>query len=240
MRNIKQDVGIIIFSRMDSNRLPGKALIDISGRVLLGRVIDRAKHIKVAGRIIVATSLRPVDDQIAYFAESEGISVYRGDVDDVAGRALEACKFFGFVKFARICGDRPFFDPKLVSNLLIMHEDLNMDIVTTMFPRTFPPGLTTEIISTDALGFALTKTDDPVDREHITNYFYKNPQKFKIHNVHIPNNSNYDNVRLVVDNEADLLRARWIGSKIQTTHNDVNAIVSLAKEWENTKNIGRK
>ena len=47
--------GVIIFSRMDSNRLPGKALIDICGRSLLGRVIDRAKNIKGAERIIVAT-----------------------------------------------------------------------------------------------------------------------------------------------------------------------------------------
>tara|TARA_B110000008_G_scaffold275275_1_gene312424 strand:+ start:11485 stop:12207 length:723 start_codon:yes stop_codon:yes gene_type:complete len=239
MSNIKQDIGIIIFSRMDSNRLPGKALIDIFGRELLGRVIDRAKHINVAGRIVVATSSRSVDDPIAYYAESEGVSVYRGDVDNVAGRALETCKFFGFVKFARICGDRPFFDPELVSSLLEIHDELNIDIVTTMFPRTFPPGLTTEIISTDSLEFALSKTDDPVDREHITNYFYNNPQKFKIHNVDIPNNKNYDNVHLVVDNENDLLRARWIGSKIQTTHNDVNTIISLAKEWENTSNIGR-
>jgi spore coat polysaccharide biosynthesis protein SpsF len=232
--------GAIIFSRMDSSRLPGKALIDISGRPLLGRVIDRAKYIKNIDYIIVATSSRSIDNPIAIFSKSEGVDVYRGNVDDVTGRAFDACKAFKLTKFARICGDRPFFDPELVTRLIMMHEDLNMDIVTTMFPRTFPPGLTTEIISTDALGFALSKINDSVDREHITNYFYKNPQKFKIHNVDIPNNLNYDNVHLVVDNEDDLLRARWIGSKIQTTHNDVNTVISLAKEWENKKNFRRK
>ena len=38
-------VGAIIFSRMDSKRLPGKALVEIEGRSMLGRVIDRAKRI---------------------------------------------------------------------------------------------------------------------------------------------------------------------------------------------------
>ncbi len=36
----------VIFSRNSSTRLPGKALIDISGRCLLGRVINRTKEIK--------------------------------------------------------------------------------------------------------------------------------------------------------------------------------------------------
>ena len=153
-------VGIIIFSRMDSNRLPGKALIDIFGRPLLGRVIDRAKHVKGADRVIVATSSRSIDNPIVSFAESESVDVYRGDVDDVAGRALEACKAFDLAKFARICGDRPFFDPELVSRLITMHNELDIDIVTTMFPRTYPPGLTTEIISTDSLERVLSKTRD--------------------------------------------------------------------------------
>ena len=224
--------GTIIFSRMDSKRLPGKAMIDISGRPLLGRVIDRAKHIKGAERIIVATSSRSIDDQISSFADSEGVHIYRGSVDDVAGRALEACKAFGLTKFARICGDRPFFDPELVSRLIGMHDSLDVDIVTTMFPRTYPPGLTTEIISANSLEFVVSKTKNLEDREHVTNYFYRESHNFKIHNVDIPKGSNFDNVHLVIDNEYDLMRARSIASQINTTHNDIENIICLAKEWE--------
>ena len=39
------NVGVIIFSRMDSKRLPGKALVEIGKRPMLGRVIDRANRI---------------------------------------------------------------------------------------------------------------------------------------------------------------------------------------------------
>ena len=63
-------VGGIIFSRFDSNRLFGKALIDIEGRALLGRVIDRSKLIKGISKLIVATSERPIDNQIHEFAKT--------------------------------------------------------------------------------------------------------------------------------------------------------------------------
>ena len=54
-----------------------------------------------------------------------------------------------------------FFDPELVTRLLKMHDKMDLDIVTTMFPRTYPPGLTTEIISTSALEFAISKIKKP-------------------------------------------------------------------------------
>ena len=40
------DTGLIIFSRFNSKRLYGKALINICNRPLLGRVIDIAKQLK--------------------------------------------------------------------------------------------------------------------------------------------------------------------------------------------------
>ena len=115
-----------------------------------------------------------------------------------------------------------------------------IDIVTTMFPRTYPPGLTTEIISTNSLEFIISKTKNLEDREHVTNYIYRKSDYFKIHNVDIPKNANFEGVHLVVDNDHDLMRARWIAAKINTTHNDVETIVSLAKEWENKNNFRRE
>ena len=60
---------IIVFARMDSVRLPGKALADLCGRPMLGRVLDRVRRAKRGGRIVVATSERKSDDEIAAFAD---------------------------------------------------------------------------------------------------------------------------------------------------------------------------
>ena len=59
-------IGAIIFSRMDSKRLPGKALVKIGGRPMLGRVIDRSKC-TMTDNIIVATSFREIDNEIVLF-----------------------------------------------------------------------------------------------------------------------------------------------------------------------------
>lgn len=231
--------GAIIFSRMDSARLPGKALKDISGKSLLGHVIDRAKCIAGIEKIILATSSRGIDDPIADFGKLQGLDVYRGSVDDVAGRALAACRAFGLSKFARICGDRAFFSPELVSELISIHDNNEVDVVTTMHPRTYPPGLTTEIICVEALDSLISKTDDSADREHVTNYFYRNPEEFNILNVDAPEYLKSIDLRLVVDDELDLARARWIAERVDTVHGDLAKIVRCAKEFDNTLDFSK-
>ena len=144
--NIKPNIGAIIFARYDSKRLYGKALIDIEGRSLLGRVIDRSKLINGINNIIIATSDRSIDNHIYEFAQSEGIKTFRGSCNDVYQRSIDACEKYKFDFFARICGDRPFFDYELVSKAIEIFKKKGADLVTTMYPRTYPPGLTTEII----------------------------------------------------------------------------------------------
>ena len=104
---------IIIFSRHNSTRLPGKALKLIHGREMLGWVIDRARLVNNNIPVIVATSSEPQDDQIAEFSQSNGVFCFRGDSNNVLKRAIDTCKEFKIDVFARVCGDRPFFSPEL-------------------------------------------------------------------------------------------------------------------------------
>ena len=50
-------IGGIIFARMNSSRLPGKAMIEINGVSLIERVIERAKQISKIDHLCVATSI---------------------------------------------------------------------------------------------------------------------------------------------------------------------------------------
>ena len=61
----------IIQTRMSSTRLPGKMLMDINGRPLLGRVIDRVKAAKEVTKLIVATSINKEDDAIEGFCKKK-------------------------------------------------------------------------------------------------------------------------------------------------------------------------
>tara|TARA_Y100001978_G_C23541861_1_gene360138 strand:+ start:42 stop:752 length:711 start_codon:yes stop_codon:yes gene_type:complete len=228
------NIGAIIFSRFDSNRLFGKALKEIEGRSLLGRVIDRTKRIRGINKIILATSIRKIDDGICDFAESEGIEIFRGSCDDVYGRALETCKKFNLDIFARICGDRPFFDYDLTSQAINISKENNFDLITTMFPRAYPPGLTVEIIKQDLLKIFDNQICDKYDREHLTTYFYKNPQNIKINNLRNPKYESIKHISLVVDTVKDYERAKWIAKhKIKDGEiNEIDSIISLALRYE--------
>ena len=66
------------------------------------------------------------------------------------------------------------------------------DYVSNTHPRTFPYGTETEVFSFNALEKAWNETRNDFDREHVTPYFYKNPNKFSIGNViQEKNQSNY-------------------------------------------------
>ena len=66
----------IIQSRMSSNRLPGKMLMELNGKTLLGRVIDELRVLKIS-KIIVATSTEKEDDDIESFCDRKKILCYR-------------------------------------------------------------------------------------------------------------------------------------------------------------------
>lgn len=227
--------GAIIFSRMSSSRLPGKAFKDVSGKFLLERVIERTKKINLIDHICVATSKNQEDDKISTYAESKGLDVFRGSLNDVSNRALEASKKYNYDSFLRVCADRPFLDSKIYDDMINIHKNNNFDITTNIFPRTVPPGLTGEIININALEKMLKLTNDPIDREHVTRYFYQNPEMFKIYNCDFFDNKTIIDLRLVIDDMRDLERSRWIASNLQNNNtilNETKEIISLAKQWE--------
>ena len=225
--------GAIIFSRYDSKRLPGKALLDIAGQPLLGHVIARSHRIEGIDYILVATTDRGLDDPIVGYASKQNVSVFRGAVDDVAGRALACAESFGLDQFVRICGDRPFFGPETVSRLIQKQNDGNYDLATNALEKTYPPGLTAEVVSVDALKRAMALTNNADDREHVTQYFYNHRNDFTIFNLKASDDSLLG-CRLVVDTPEDLERTRWIAAQLagRVTTAGESEVVELAKHWD--------
>ena len=185
--------------------------------------------------ICVATSKNQEDDKISIYAESKGLDVFRGSLNDVSYRALEASKKYNYDSFLRVCADRPFLDSKIYDDMINIHKNNNFDITTNIFPRTVPPGLTGEIININALEKMLKLTNDPIDKEHVTRYFYQNPKMFKIYNCDFFDNKTIIELRLVIDDMRDLERSRWIASNLKNNNtilNETKEIISLAKQWE--------
>ena len=54
----------IVQARMGSNRLPDKVLLDLAGKTMLERVVDRVKAIERLDSIVIATTTDPEDERI--------------------------------------------------------------------------------------------------------------------------------------------------------------------------------
>jgi spore coat polysaccharide biosynthesis protein SpsF len=69
-------------------------------------------------------------------------------------------------------------------------------------PPTFPDGLDTEVFSFAALGQAWREASLTSEREHVTSYIWKNPDRFRLANV--ANTIDLSALGWTVDERADL------------------------------------
>ncbi|MBF0624811.1 MAG: NTP transferase domain-containing protein [Magnetococcales bacterium] len=227
-------IAAIVLSRFDSSRLPGKALRPIGGRPLMGRVLDRARRMVEVDFVVLATSDRPLDDPVANFAAAQGVRVFRGSGEDVAGRCRDCCRELGLIRFVRICGDSPFVDPVLADRLAAFaqaHGD-EFDVVTNVFPRLWPIGNSIEVVSSEAMERLCDLTNRPSDREHVTNYFYDQPDRFRIRNFPPPDGPMRD-FSMAVDDPEDLEKAEWMVRQLDGPPEKApfERIVALARAW---------
>jgi spore coat polysaccharide biosynthesis protein SpsF len=221
---------VVVFARLDSFRLPGKALLPIAGKLLIDRVIGRSLKTPGSPSVVVATSDRTTDDPIANHLESQGVAVFRGAAQDVAGRALACAEAYDLERFVRISGDSPFIAPDLIAACLTRSREGGADLVTNVFPRSYPVGVSVEAITTAAMRRIVEEIEDPKDREHVTRYAYRESGRFLIENL-APSDRHYAGVSLAVDTPRDHQRADWIFE----THGDdpdLDTAVAAAREWE--------
>ncbi len=140
----------IIFARMDSQRLPGKVLMDLSGKPVLYYVLERVKNINIS-EVVIATSTRKIDDPIVDYANQKKVKVFRGASDDVLDRAIKCAKYFSANCVLRICGDSPFVSFELANQAIEIMKEKIPDIVTTNCPRSWPIGSSVELATIETL-----------------------------------------------------------------------------------------
>ena len=190
------NIGIVVQARISSVRFPGKVLMPLAGKAVLARLVERLKRVGSSGPgadrkgkplpIVVATSWAPEDDAVEALARSLAVGCYRGSVDDVAAHLSRAAQEAGFTAFARVNADSPLLDPALIEHAYALYLDGGCDVVSNVFPRSFPKGMSVELIAVEAMERVLESSDDAQDREHVTRFIYANPDRFRIRNFAAP------------------------------------------------------
>jgi spore coat polysaccharide biosynthesis protein SpsF len=168
----------IIQARMSSTRLPGKVLLDLAGEPMLARVVERTRRAQTVDRVIVATTVEPVEDPIVELCRARGWNVFRGSRDDVLDRYYQAALADRADPIVRITSDCPLIDPTVIDRVTARVGG-TVDYASNINPRrTFPRGLDVEAFSFAALSAAWHEDRDPSGREHVTPFLYRRPQRF--------------------------------------------------------------
>ena len=165
---------------MGSTRLPGKVLMELEGKPLLQRVVERVKRAKKIDEIIIATTKNKEDKKLTEFAEKLKVKSYAGSEDDVLDRYYQAAKKFGAENIVRITSDCPLIDPEIVDDIISYYLNNDFDYVSNTISPTYPDGLDTEVFSFKALERAWKEAKKGFEREHVTPYINRHPEIRKL------------------------------------------------------------
>ncbi len=194
----------VIQARAGSTRLPGKVLAPIGGRPMLELLLHRVASLAVDS-LVVATTVYDRDDAVAEIAERCGVPVVRGPEHDVLARFVQALDAHPASTVVRLTADCPLTDPRIVEAVIARHHERGAAYTSNVLPRTFPKGLDVEVVHADALRAANDEATDTREREHVTPFVYRRPERFELANLR--SGRRLGNERWTVDTADDL---EWV------------------------------
>lgn len=168
----------VVQARMGSTRLPGKVLAPIVGKPALELMVERLRYIAWVETVVIATTDLPEDAPIAELASRLGCAVYRGNAEDVLDRYYQVARLFDVDAVVRFTADCPLIDPGISAAVIEGFAAGDFDYVS--LAGDFPDGLDTEVIGRAALEIAWQEAKLPSEREHVTPFIWKNPDRFRV------------------------------------------------------------
>ena len=199
-------IGAIIQARTSSTRLPGKVLKElpyVSGITCLEQVIRRLKKSKRLNEIIIATTKEKEDNEIINIVKKENVKYFRGSKENVLSRYYLAVKENNIDLIVRITSDCPCIDVDITDLTIDDHINKMADYTTNSLVRTYSHGLDVEVFNFNALEKAHKNATKDYEKEHVTLYINRNPQKFKINIVKAPKELYAPDIRITLDTEED-------------------------------------
>ncbi|HOJ98620.1 MAG TPA: spore coat protein [Termitinemataceae bacterium] len=197
--------GLILQARIDSSRLPRKALLDLGGKPLVFRVMEALLYVPVEYHILAC----PADAAEAFrpLAEEAGFHLFVGDKENVLSRYVEAARSFHLDTVVRATGDNPFVFSDGATRLLLETIRCGADYGAY---GGLPYGAGVEVVRREALERAFWEAETAYDREHVCPYLYTHPESFYLHRPLAPRLWRDPRLRLTVDTLADYERARLL------------------------------
>ncbi|MDR1128710.1 MAG: spore coat protein [Treponema sp.] len=197
--------GIVLQARLNSSRLPGKALKDLCGEPMIYRVMEALNRVSVGIRVLACpesclAQFRPL-------AERAGFEIFGGPEDDVLGRYCGAVRRFRIGRVIRATGDNPFVFADAACTLNAEAGGLDADYAGY---AGLPLGAGVESVKSEALFRAEKEAAAGPEREHVCPYLYGHPELFALHRPLAPLAWRGPDMRVTVDTGEDFGRAELL------------------------------
>lgn len=198
---------IIVQSRINSNRLPYKALYPFGGVPLIGFILKRLLLLSDKYKVVLATSDDSNDDILEHWAHSLSIPVVRGSKDNVYSRYLKVINLFPCKSFIRVTADNPFVCLDSLKNL---EEFFYLNQLEYSMSRGLPFGTGVDIFNSDTFKAQELHKLNSYQTEHINAVFLDNIEQFRI--------------------------KFWNASQ-QLTNADISLTIDTIEQWKEVQNI---
>ena len=220
---------IIIPARYNSKRLQGKPLIKVCDKPIIQWVWERAKEVKSADMVIIATD----NEEIYECAKGFGAEVEMTSTEHKCGsdRIVEVAEKYPEISYIiNLQGDEPMINPECVETVIKLIKDDNEADISTLLSKIGKsedlddPNMVKCV--TDKNGYALyfSRSKIPYERnfgiakfyKHIGIYGYKRESLFKM--------TKYPQPEIERAESLEQLRALYNGMKIKTAVVEYNSI----------------
>jgi spore coat polysaccharide biosynthesis protein SpsF len=200
---------LVLQARLDSSRLPQKALLPLGGEPMILRVMEALR-----GSWDLHILACPEDCVSAFkgLAQRAGYELVPGAKEDVLGRYGAAIRRFGIDRVVRATGDNPFVFADAAEMIRREGEVLGADYAGY---AALPWGAGVESVSAAALLRAEQEAAAPEEREHVCPYLYNHPERFLLHRPLAPRIWQGPSLRLSVDTAGDYDRARALYRELE-------------------------
>jgi len=152
---------IAVQVRLESSRLPNKALADLGGMPLIERLVKRLRTVRGVDGVVLACPERDA----GILGAAAGVRPIIGPEEDVLTRILNVARETEADKIVKVGADCPLVPPDLIE--LALEGSKGQGLVQNTVPRTFPDGFDFEVWDTELIE-DLDKFLDGRDREWFT------------------------------------------------------------------------
>ena len=189
---------ICIACRLDSNRLPRKALRLVDDIPVIELLVTRLLTLFNPSNIIICTSNESINEPLRLVSQKYNIGFFSGDKLDVMGRFINASCYLKHPKsVVRVTGDNPLTDVHLMYDMISNH---NAGSYEYTFTSAVPRGLRCEVIDFEYLKDLHTRIVNTSNTEYMTHYLKLDTSK----KLHFLPDISWNNLTFTIDTQDQL------------------------------------